>query len=613
MKMNVTSLYGLWSRGLRGACVSIVALVAVIPSALARQDAPAGVDTAGDFVRLEAAHVPGERVLEARIERVIPIEKAAAAGAFGGTERGGPSGLLHSNISTYINQNFLNGGASGTGSAAITKLISGQLFLTAPGTVNQAKFVVVNTLGTPVTARPLIRFHQTNGGGGGPGTFIVGFTFNPITFPANQLTLVIADIGAAALPASVWAGITFDAGGNGPALATLAQLNALGMGLFSPVDVGDINGQMFRTTSAGSFASNNPAGSQSANQGTCGWELRTTDGGCCLGTGPCVVTDEIDCLNRGGNYRGDGSDCTACSAPASFFNAPPPPGFYYGLDQISLCDISSNLLQKRSSQQVAISPPSNLNIAVIDEFTLTQKRVIARVDSLVGVSGAGSTLPPPDGFLLSIWASPSAAATDATLQGNTLYDQGYTVPLFRGGGEYDLVSFAGGGGNPLGLKGVAVKVDPTIALRPDEVGPRLPDERGISPTQDNGLVLAPGTYYVSIIHRANAAWGNGQIADSNHQDPRFPADNAFQVNPGGGVFAGGSRNINVPAAYRVLMRNCKGDFNGDGSVNTIDLVAFLGAFGTSGTAYTPFDLNRDLAVNTADLVEFLGLFGLACR
>ncbi len=608
MKTMMTSKFGVLLRRVTGGAVAIGALLAVAAAAHARP----GDAAAPAVVRMDASAVPVVDGVPARVLRVVPLDKAAEAGALGSTDRGGPSGVLHSNITTYINQNFINGGASGTGSAAITKLIAGQLFMTAPGTVNVTTFAVVNTSGSAVTARPLTRFYQTNGSGGGPGTFINGFNFSPLTFAGNTVTFVAGDIGTLALPATFWAGITFDAGGAGPATATLAQLNALGMGLFNPATVGDTNGQMFRTSNAGSFVGNNPSGAQSSNPGTAGWEMRITDGGCCLTTGPCVVTDEIDCLNRGGNFRGDGSDCTACFQAANFFNAAPPPGFYYALDQVSLNDISSNTLQRRTSQQVAALPPSNLNIAYIDEFTLTQKRVIARVDSLVGAP-AGVPLPPPGGFLLSIWASRSAAETDLSLEGNTLYDQGYTVPLvFRGGGEYDLVSLVGGG-NPLNLQGVAVKVNPMIALRGFVGPPAPPDERGISPTDDNGLVLGPGTYFISIMHRANTAWGMGGLADSTHQDPRFPADNAFQVNPGGGVFAGLSRNTNAPASFRVLARRCIGDFNGDGSVNTQDLVGFLGAFGQTVTTYSQFDLNRDFAVNTMDLVEFLATFGMPCR
>lgn len=55
---------------------------------------------------------------------------------------------------------------------------------------------------------------------------------------------------------------------------------------------------------------------------------------------------------------------------------------------------------------------------------------------------------------------------------------------------------------------------------------------------------------------------------------------------------------------------CTGDLNGDSTVNTADLLTFLGAFGGPGGGSS--DLNNDGAVNTADLVIFLGRFGSVC-
>jgi T5SS/PEP-CTERM-associated repeat protein len=57
---------------------------------------------------------------------------------------------------------------------------------------------------------------------------------------------------------------------------------------------------------------------------------------------------------------------------------------------------------------------------------------------------------------------------------------------------------------------------------------------------------------------------------------------------------------------------CPGDLNGDNVVNTTDLVAFLGRFGSTVPAYTLGDLNGDGQVNTTDLVAFLGRFGRTC-
>ncbi len=52
------------------------------------------------------------------------------------------------------------------------------------------------------------------------------------------------------------------------------------------------------------------------------------------------------------------------------------------------------------------------------------------------------------------------------------------------------------------------------------------------------------------------------------------------------------------------------DLNHDGAVNTNDLTAFLGQFGSTGTSLSG-DFNSDGAVNTLDLTQFLGSFGLS--
>jgi hypothetical protein len=50
---------------------------------------------------------------------------------------------------------------------------------------------------------------------------------------------------------------------------------------------------------------------------------------------------------------------------------------------------------------------------------------------------------------------------------------------------------------------------------------------------------------------------------------------------------------------------CPADLNGDGTVNSGDLAALLGAWGAAG----PADLNNDGAVNSADLSQLLGSWG----
>jgi len=54
------------------------------------------------------------------------------------------------------------------------------------------------------------------------------------------------------------------------------------------------------------------------------------------------------------------------------------------------------------------------------------------------------------------------------------------------------------------------------------------------------------------------------------------------------------------------------DFNNDGSVDTTDLIRFLGLFGTVPGPIGTGDLNGDGVIDTADLIVFLGRFGAPC-
>jgi len=73
--------------------------------------------------------------------------------------------------------------------------------------------------------------------------------------------------------------------------------------------------------------------------------------------------------------------------------------------------------------------------------------------------------------------------------------------------------------------------------------------------------------------------------------------------------AGDFVGVNLSIAFTPVP--CTGDLNGDSTVDTADLTAFLGQFGQSGAGLCA-DLNNDGVVNTADLVLFLGRFGTNC-
>ncbi|MCW5774836.1 MAG: hypothetical protein KIS87_00120 [Phycisphaeraceae bacterium] len=62
-------------------------------------------------------------------------------------------------------------------------------------------------------------------------------------------------------------------------------------------------------------------------------------------------------------------------------------------------------------------------------------------------------------------------------------------------------------------------------------------------------------------------------------------------------------------AERLTPGGCAADFNGDGAVNTLDVLAFLNAF-TSGDARA--DFNGDTVINTLDVLAFLNAFAAGC-
>ena len=55
---------------------------------------------------------------------------------------------------------------------------------------------------------------------------------------------------------------------------------------------------------------------------------------------------------------------------------------------------------------------------------------------------------------------------------------------------------------------------------------------------------------------------------------------------------------------------CSGDFNGDGTRGSGDLILFLTAFGLGWTG--PYDLDNSAVIDTQDLLEFLQLWNTEC-
>jgi hypothetical protein len=174
--------------------------------------------------------------------------------------------VLYSNVTNFTGFGVTNGGAANVGGNNITTLLADDI-TPGPGldggTVDAVTFSIANFDTSDVTARARVRFYAADGTGGGPGTLITGFTFNPISFAAGTVGLFTFSNGGLPLfsipKGTFWAGLTFDDNG-GTTGATLSQLNNLGEGIFDPPTVGSSTDSFFATNNAGSFFGNNPAG-----------------------------------------------------------------------------------------------------------------------------------------------------------------------------------------------------------------------------------------------------------------------------------------------------------------------------------------------------------------
>lgn len=172
----------------------------------------------------------------------------------------------YNNTTTFTGSAYADGGAAVQSGNDITTLVADDIHF-ASGLAGQQVtgfvFSVGNLNATAVSARARVRFYGTDGTNGGPGTYLTGFTFNPITFASGvSLFNFNSATGLFAVPtnSSIWAGITFD-DNTGATGITAAQLNNLGQGIFNPPTVGSSQDVFFQTAAAGSFVQNNPTGS----------------------------------------------------------------------------------------------------------------------------------------------------------------------------------------------------------------------------------------------------------------------------------------------------------------------------------------------------------------
>lgn len=163
-------------------------------------------------------------------------------------------GATYSNLDNFSGFFGAAGGAAGGATRVLSDLVTG----TGPNLPVKVSFSVVNNNSVSVAARPRVRFWLPDGAGGGPGSLIGGFSFNPITFGANTSNGFFFDASAlGVLPATVWVGWLYD---NVGTTATNAQLNNLGQLIYDPPVIGSSADTDWLSTAAGSNFVPNPAG-----------------------------------------------------------------------------------------------------------------------------------------------------------------------------------------------------------------------------------------------------------------------------------------------------------------------------------------------------------------
>lgn len=170
----------------------------------------------------------------------------------------------YNNTTNFAGSAFSNGASANQSGNQITRLVADDIQAVASAfgrTTTSVQFNIANLNTVAVTARPLLRFYDNNGVSGAPGTLIGAFDLNPVTLSAGFSFQTFSSSIAFVIPhdGSFWAGISFD-NFNGTTGITPVQLDLLGLGLFNSPTVGGSADQYFRTTAAGGFVSNNPAG-----------------------------------------------------------------------------------------------------------------------------------------------------------------------------------------------------------------------------------------------------------------------------------------------------------------------------------------------------------------
>ena len=193
---------------------------------------------------------------------------ALSALALGAVAMSSAQALMYDSVPATVTNYFAPGGATNQAGNTITRLMADDIDMidAFPGAqITSFAFTLVNANTTTVSFRPRVRFYALTGTTATTlGNYITGYTLNPVSMTANSATTYTVNIGAGFnVPNDffLWAGLTFD-NNTGATGATAAQLDNIGWAVGQPT-VGTSDDIFFRTTNAGSFVQNNPAGSYS--------------------------------------------------------------------------------------------------------------------------------------------------------------------------------------------------------------------------------------------------------------------------------------------------------------------------------------------------------------
>ena len=234
-------------------------------------------------------------------------------------------------------------------------------------------------------------------------------------------------------------------------------------------------------------------------------------------------------------------------------------------------------------------------------------------------SGSVSTLPGLGGR--------SGLATDVAENGDIVgmatlpKDKVNHAALWRSGVAHDLGTLGGARSqaHAVNESGLVAGVADTVSGDPHACLFQVNGAGNVTSRTDLGVLGGRASYAYGVDGSGRAVgtsddraflWDGGQLIDLNEHIPSgadWHLQAATAIN-GSGQIVGWGRLLGVPTAF-LLTPACVADFNGDGSVNTIDVLSFLNAWAAGDSSA---DINGDGVVNTLDVLAFLNFWNAGC-